>query len=128
MENASKALLIAAAVLIVIVLIGFGMSIFNSTKGTGTALSDTMTAAEIAQFNNKFTAYMGTQSLAQIKALANVVNANNATSDKKVYLGNADNDTASEITNYVATLTNPRYTVTFVYDINGKLIIGITLS
>ena len=34
MENASKALLIAAGVLIVILLIAFGMSIFNSTGDT----------------------------------------------------------------------------------------------
>lgn len=32
MENATKALLIAAAVLIVILLIAFGMRIFNSTS------------------------------------------------------------------------------------------------
>lgn len=128
MENASKAILIAAAVLIVVLLIAFGMRIFNSTKGTGEALEEGMTTAEIAQFNNKFTSYMGTQSLAKIRALANVVNANNATSDRKVYFGSTDNDTASEITNYAASLQNPRYTVTFVYDNNGKLIVGITLS
>lgn len=34
MENASKALLIAAAVLIVIVLVGFGMQVFNSASNT----------------------------------------------------------------------------------------------
>lgn len=34
MENASKALLIAAGVLIVILLIAFGMSVFNSTGDT----------------------------------------------------------------------------------------------
>ena len=34
MENATKALLIAAGVLIVILLIAFGMSIFNSTGDT----------------------------------------------------------------------------------------------
>ena len=37
MENASKALLIAAAVLIVILLIAFGVSIFNSAKTAGDA-------------------------------------------------------------------------------------------
>ena len=37
MENASKALLIAAAVLIVILLIAFGMQIFNSASNTGDA-------------------------------------------------------------------------------------------
>ena len=34
MENASKALLIAAAVLIVILLIALGVGVFNSSKGT----------------------------------------------------------------------------------------------
>ena len=37
MENASKALLIAAAVLIVILLIAFGMRIFNTASTTGDA-------------------------------------------------------------------------------------------
>lgn len=47
MENATKALLIAAAVLIVILLIAFGMRIFNSTsdvsgqaQSTGQQISD----------------------------------------------------------------------------------------
>lgn len=37
MENASKALLIAAAVLIVILLIAFGMRIFNTANNSGDA-------------------------------------------------------------------------------------------
>lgn len=57
MENATKALLIAAAVLIVILLIAFGMRIFNSTSdvsgqatSTGTELSNkTGTASNSAQ-------------------------------------------------------------------------------
>ena len=56
MENASKALLIAAAVLIVILLIAFGMRIFNSTsnvsgqaQSTGQEISkQTQTASESA--------------------------------------------------------------------------------
>lgn len=41
MENASKALLIAAAVLIVILLIAFGMRIFNSTGNVSGQATDT---------------------------------------------------------------------------------------
>mgnify|MGYP000047889785 FL=1 len=41
MENATKALLIAAAVLIVILLIAFGMRIFNSTSGVSKSGTDT---------------------------------------------------------------------------------------
>lgn len=85
MENASKALLIAASVLIVILLIAFGMSIFKSGTGTGDALEDTMSATEKASFNSKFTAYCGTsKSAAQAKALANVVVSNNSNSTYKV--------------------------------------------
>ena len=43
MENASKALLIAAAVLIVILLIAFGMRIFNTASQTGDAQAASQT-------------------------------------------------------------------------------------
>ena len=62
MENASKALLIAAAVLIVILIIAFGMKIFNSTGDTsadavevGEAMASKSTSAtlQLMQGNNK---------------------------------------------------------------------------
>ena len=46
MENATKALLIAAAVLIVILLIAFGMRIFNSTGNVSGQATDTGKAIE----------------------------------------------------------------------------------
>lgn len=55
MENATKALLIAAAVLIAILLIAFGMRIFSSTSdvssqasSTGTQISEEAKKAETA--------------------------------------------------------------------------------
>ena len=71
MENASKALLIAAAVLIVILVIAFGMNIFNSAKTAGDAgdassaisqgmsgttgkLEQSMLPKEVRDFNNQF--------------------------------------------------------------------------
>ena len=75
MENASKALLIAAAVLIVILLIAFGMNIFNQAKGAGdasgaadsigTGISDSsgklqgLVPGEAREFNKHFEAYLG---------------------------------------------------------------------
>lgn len=41
MENATKALLIAAAVLIVILIIALGMRIFNSTSGATSSATST---------------------------------------------------------------------------------------
>lgn len=84
MENASKALIIAASVLIALVLIVMAVSIVRSTQDTQDSVKTTMDATEIATFNNKFTAYCGTnKSAAQVKALANVVVSNNATDSSK---------------------------------------------
>ena len=96
MENASKALLIAAAVLVVIVLIAFGMKIFNSTEGTsseaqevGQAIEDTAeSASSLAMlklgkidsdtdpnklFEQLKSVYSGRQSLSKIKELYNLL-------------------------------------------------------
>ena len=65
MENASKALLIAAGVLIVILLIAFGMSIFKSTGDTSAVelnilipnAINNITINTAAAINNAFDAF-----------------------------------------------------------------------
>ena len=85
MENASKALLIAGSVLIVILLIAFGMKIFNSSSGTADNVGDVMKTTEMATFNSKFTAYVGNnESKAEVVSLLNTVISNNAVTDQKV--------------------------------------------
>ena len=117
MENASKALLIAASVLIVILLIAVGMRIFNSTSGTADNVEITMNATEIATFNSKFTAYAGSgKSASQVRALANIVIANNATNQYTVYFDGEEDATA--ITEYVADLEGI-FTIK-VYDDDGN--------
>lgn len=120
MENASKALLIAASVLIVILLIAVGMRIFNSTSGTADNVETTMNATEIATFNSKFTAYAGTgKSASQVRALANIVIANNATNQHEVSLdGETD---ATGITQYVADLEGTYNIVMYDDDENGLI-------
>lgn len=83
MENASKALLIAGAVLIVILLIAVGMKIFNSSSSTADQVDTNMQTVEITTFNNKFLQYEGKQSGTQVKALINVVIAHNATDEAR---------------------------------------------
>lgn len=79
MENASKALLIAGSILIVILLIAMGVKVFNSTKGTTDSAKATMDTTTITMFNNKFTQYAGKrQSAAKLRALADIVIAHNA--------------------------------------------------
>lgn len=123
MENASKAILIAASVLIVILLIAFGMTVFRSTKDSTEPLGDTMDATKIAQFNSKFTSYVGTKSIAQVRALADVVIASNATNTNQVTFNGQS--TASNITDNVSSLTGSRFKVTVEYDTSGKLVAGV---
>ena len=59
MENATKALLIAAAVLVVIILIAFGMRIVSTSSGTQDQADATMNSTKAQAFNQKFEAYKG---------------------------------------------------------------------
>ena len=78
MENASKALLIAGAVLIVILLIGIGMLIYSkSTRIVDTAAS-IMNTQELQSYNSNFTIYEGIQKGPSVKSLISTVIANNA--------------------------------------------------
>ena len=103
MENASKALIISASILIVILLIAFGIRIFRSTEGTGEQLDITMQTTEMAQFNGKFTGYAGSnKSAAEVKALANLVIASNSKNSATRQISFEKKTTANDIMAEVA--------------------------
>lgn len=58
MENATKALLIAAAVLVAILIISLGLVVFNMASET-VKNSANLSAQEIQSFNEQFTQYQG---------------------------------------------------------------------
>lgn len=58
MENASKALIIAGAILLSIAIIGIGMSVFNGAQDAVNKAN--MDEATINAFNGKFESYVGT--------------------------------------------------------------------
>lgn len=83
MENASKALLIAGAILIAILIIGVGMMVMQGGEGiTGTALLE-MSAQEKDMFNDKFTRYAGerVQGTSVRALLQNVISSNTTNKD-----------------------------------------------
>ena len=78
MENATKALLIAAAVLVAILIISFGLVIYN--KSTTAADSADLTATQIQAQNEKFAKYEGeNQRGSVVNALLETVLTNNTT-------------------------------------------------
>lgn len=92
MENATKALLIAASVLIAILLIAMGVRIFSSTTGTVDSAQSTMDATAITTFNSQFAGYLNkpiTQS--QCATLIQKMIASNATNKSHQVTFNGEN-------------------------------------
>ena len=81
MENATKALLLAASVLIVIVLIAIGIKILGSAQGVTNSVEGVSQTMEISIFNSQFTKYEGRQNYAGIKQLINNIIVNNNRED-----------------------------------------------
>ena len=133
MENATKALIIAAAVLIAILLIAFGMSILNSSAQPADSLETTMTTTEIATFNGKFTQHHGTnKSLAVVRSVADKVIAHNTVNTtRKVMMaigGRTATDDANTIMTNISSLSGSTFTINVSIDSNTGLVTLITIS
>lgn len=73
MENATKALLIAASILIAIVLIAVGIKVLSATSGVTDSVDQVSTAMGASVFNSQFEAFEGRQTAAEVKALISKV-------------------------------------------------------
>ena len=76
MENASKALIIAGAILLSIAIIGVGMFVYNSVSETITSSAD-MSQDEINTYNQTFANYEGTKNGSQVKQLCDQIRTHN---------------------------------------------------
>ena len=81
MENASKALIIAGAILLSILLISLGLMIFNTAQDT--TKNSGMTQAQVSAFNNKFSKYEGTIKGSEVRSLIQEVVASNGDDNNK---------------------------------------------
>ena len=121
MENASKALIIAGAILLAILLISLGIMIFTQAQDTVT--NSGMSEAEVQSFNSKFTKYEGDIKGTMVKAMIQEVQATNAGSDENdgivvnVKLGNKT-ATATPATSTI--INNNTYSVKLSYS-NGRV-------
>lgn len=77
MENASKALIIAGAILLAIAIIGVAMAVFTGVSDTILGGGDSLTAQEIQAYNQKFTTYEGDKRGTLARNLCDSVSAHN---------------------------------------------------
>ena len=76
MENASKALIIAGAILLSIAIIGIGMFVYNSVSETISSSAD-MSQEEVDAYNSEFLNYEGIKNGSQVKQLCTLVRSHN---------------------------------------------------
>lgn len=79
MENASKALIIAGAILISILIIAIGMYIYTNSQASIYNATSQMSTQEKAAFNQTWTTYEGQQSGSNCKTLIAQVLSSNTT-------------------------------------------------
>lgn len=80
MENASKALIIAGAILLSILIIAIGMYIYTSSQNTINEAGSQISATEIQAFNQTWEMYEGPQSGSNVRTLISKL-ASNATTN-----------------------------------------------
>lgn len=134
MENATKALLIAAAVLIAILIISLGIVVYN--KASETMDSVDMSGQEIQAFNEKFLKYAGenkrgTEVNALLKtALNNDLTEKNNGNSAKIVVVNVDgtatvNDSSNQVTKVDA---SKLYDIEVLQDGPGGLVNTINVT
>lgn len=120
MENASKALIIAGAILISILLITVGIILIRSGQDITSTGASQMASQNIQTFNAQFTSYQGKIKGSQVKNLLSQVRANNTT-DKShliiVYSSIAENNISS----------TKDYNVTLHYNGEGAALTGTSI-
>ena len=80
MENASKALIIAGAILLSILIIGLGVFVYQKAAGAMEGIG--LDSTQIAAYNAEFEQFQGTQSGSSVRRLCDAIRShNNANQD-----------------------------------------------
>ena len=132
MENASKALIIAGAILLSILIIGLGMMVFNNAKEA--IDGSNLDAQQIDAFNSKFESYVGNNMKGtKVRTLCDNVKSSNATEDEDkqitITYGSVTGTTQSEIMTLKNSINSGKlYNVTVTFSDTTKLIDTITIE
>lgn len=133
MENATKALMIAGAVLMAIMLISVGLLIYQSAQGTIDQAMSKMSSQEKTVFNDSFLSYEGTQTGSNVKALISSIITNNTTAtengeDHKIVSFQGQTETDKLTAERTKIVSGKKYTVTVSTDSKTGLVNAITVE
>ena len=128
MENASKALIIAGAILLAILLISLGIIIFSQAQDT--INNSGMSQAELQTFNQQFVKYEGAQKGTVVKSMMQEVLAVNANGSGYTITVKDDND--ANVTDTKDIKAGTTYDIDLQYNNNGRVSVikigGLTVT
>ena len=127
MENASKALIIAGAILLSILIISLGIMVYNNSKNT--VGSANLSKQEIATFNSEWESYRGANKTAgEVSTMIGAVIANNAAERNNGggRIIKVNNTVPGAVPASIASTST--YTISLIYDNATGLVTGITTS
>lgn len=105
MENASKALIMAAGVLIGILVLSLGVYLFASFGNTSIQIHEENEANELNKFNSQFTVYQGRTDL----TIYDILTVANYASENNKYYGLDKTNRGNEATFYVGVKLDGKY-------------------
>ena len=135
MENATKALLIAAAVLIALLIISGGIVIYNQASQTVESVN--MSAQEVQAFNDQFLKYegkgkRGTEVNALLKTVLNNNIAEYAEDQNSAKIITINGNSGAAVSHTAGTMTKVDsakvYNITVVLDTDTGLVTSITID
>lgn len=119
MDNASKALIIAGAILIAVMLVSLGVMLYNTAAGVAEGTIGTVESLGVEGYNAQFNQYVGNRQKANVaQGLIDKVIANNANGDTTIKVtlkkgtGAPSTITAMSAQSTAAQLTNMRNKIT----------------
>ena len=119
MDNASKALIMAGAILIAVALVGVGVYLYQSAAGTVSSGVDQLTAADMETKNSSIEQFEGEikgSDLKQLVRKVNTYNANNVFPEELLITGSTI--TGSGDQHKTTTTNSAKYKVSLTYS-NG---------
>ena len=131
MENATKALLIAAAVLIVIIIISLGVYVVGMGNDQMQQGEQTLSDLEVNSFNNTYENYEGTSVAgSRVNSLLKTVFNHNLmeSDDTRKITVDGDVSLSADAEKQVTVGTGKRYSVVCNKDKNSGLITSITIT
>lgn len=123
MENASKALIIAGAILLSILIISLGIMVYQNAKNT--VGSANLSKQEIQTFNSQWETYIGDNKTAsEVRTMIQAVIANNA-AEKKSGENRIVKVKGADVTSVPTMDNSKRYTMEVEYDTTSGLVNNI---